>query len=113
MSSINSEPQGDHETRWPSVGDRAFVEVAPFRGAWVASRTDERLYRMIKGFHEAGDLLVAESRAEPHRAQNLLYPTIFAYRQSLELRLKYFLMAYGPLAGEKPDFRAHGLQELW
>jgi hypothetical protein len=97
---------------WPRPTDKAFVEVQAFRGAWTAKRTDERLYRMIKGFHEAGDLLVAESLAEPRRALDLLYPAIFAYRQSLELQLKYLLLAYGPLAGEKPDYRQHSLKEL-
>ena len=68
---------------------------------------------MIKGFHEAGDLLVSESEAEPHRAQNLIYPAIFAYRQSLELRLKYLLLEFGPLAGEPPEFRTHDLKAIW
>ncbi len=97
----------------PNLRDKVFVEVPAFRGAWIAKRTDERLYRMIKGFREAGDLLVAESAAEPHRAMNLLYPVIFNYRQSLELRLKYPLMACGPHAGEMPDYRQHRLKGLW
>jgi hypothetical protein len=94
----------------PNLRDKVFVEVPAFRGAWIAKRTDERLYRMIKGFREAGDLLVAESAAEPHRAMNLLYPVIFNYRQ---LRLKYPLMACGPHAGEMPDYRQHRLKGLW
>jgi predicted DNA binding CopG/RHH family protein len=99
--------------RWPKASNRMFVETGAFRGAWVARSTAERIYRMTKGFHEAGDVLVAESQAERYRAQDLLYPAIFNYRQSLELRLKYLLMAYGPLAGEAPDFRSHDLNVLW
>jgi hypothetical protein len=68
---------------------------------------------MIKGFHEAGDLLVSEGVADPHRAQNLIYPIVFAYRQSLELRLKHLLLEFGPLAGEAPEFRTHDLKALW
>jgi hypothetical protein len=56
---------------WPSLSDRVFVKAPPFSGAWVANRADERLFRMIKGFQESGDLLVSESEAEPRRAQNL------------------------------------------
>jgi hypothetical protein len=41
------------------------------------------------------------------------YPIIFNYRQSLELRLKYLLMAYGPLTDEAPDYRSHDLEKLW
>ena len=72
---------------WPRLSDRVFVKAPPFSGAWVANRADERLFRMIKGFQEAGDLLVSESKGEPHRAQNLVYPAVFAYRQCLELHL--------------------------
>jgi hypothetical protein len=103
----------DPDVAWPKPGERAFVKVAGFRGAWAAKNTDERLYRMIKGFHEAGDLIVAESRWEPRSSLNLLFPAIFAYRHSRELRLKYLVMAYGPLAGEKPDHRTHDLRKLW
>jgi hypothetical protein len=53
---------------------------------------------MIKGFREAGDLAAMEGAADPNRAQNLLCPVIFNYRQALELQLKYLLMAYGPLS---------------
>ncbi|MEX0751424.1 MAG: hypothetical protein WD073_00665 [Xanthobacteraceae bacterium] len=101
------------QSMWPSRYETPFVETDSFRGAWAAKRTDERLYRMIRGFHEAGDLLVAEGADDSHRAQNLLYPVIFNYRQSLELQLKYLLMVYGPLVGEKPDFQSHGLSGLW
>ncbi len=59
-------------TQWPRVSDKVFVAALPFRGGWIANRTDERLFRMIKGFHEAGDVLVSESEGEPRRAQNLI-----------------------------------------
>ncbi|MDE2332472.1 MAG: hypothetical protein KGK16_17055 [Bradyrhizobium sp.] len=98
---------------WPSLSEKAFVETLAFRGAWIANRADERLYRMIKGFHEAGDLLVSESHEQPRRAQNLIYPAIFAYRQSLELRLKQLLVEFGPISGEAPEFRTHDLNALW
>lgn len=101
------------KSSWPSRFEMPFVETPPLRGAWAAKRTDERLYRMIRGFHEAGDLLAMEGADDPRRALNLLYPLIFNYRHSLELHLKYLLMAYGPLVGETPDFRNHGLSGLW
>jgi len=107
---------GETETSslpWPSLSDRVFVKAPPFSGAWVANRADERLFRMIKGFQESGDLLVSESEAEPRRAQNLVYPAVFAYRQCLELHLKYLLVEFGPWAGEAPDFRTHDLKVLW
>lgn len=104
---------GDLDMTWPRPGERAFVEAGPFRGAWAARNTDERLYRMINGFHEAGNALVVESRWVPRRGMNLLFPIIYNYRHSLELRLKYLLMAYGPLAGVEPDYQSHDLQGQW
>jgi hypothetical protein len=113
MSQTDAEKTNASSLAWPSLGDRAFVEARPFHGAWVANRADERLFRMIKGFHEAGDLLISEAAAEPRRALNLVYPAIFAYRQSLELHLKSLLVEFGPWAGESPDFRTHDLKTLW
>jgi hypothetical protein len=109
----DTEQTEDLGLRWPKADDKVFVEVHPLRGAWAATATDERLYRMIKGFHESGDLLVAETELNPRRALDLLYPVIFAYRQSLELRLKYLLIAYAPFADEEPDYRSHDLAKLW
>jgi hypothetical protein len=113
MQRTDTDGTEDLPLLWPSLNDRAFVETRAFRGAWVANRAEERLFRMIKGFHEAGDVLVSESEAEPHRAQNLVYPAIFAYRQSLELRLKSLLLDFGHAAGEPPEFRTHDLKALW
>lgn len=101
------------DLQWPRLTDRAFVEINPFVGAWAAPATNERLYRMIRGFYRAGDVLVAEAEAEPGQSINLLYPIIFTYRQCIELHLKYLLMAFGPWADEVPEFRRHGLVALW
>jgi hypothetical protein len=103
----------DLPSLWPRRGMRAFIETQPFGGAWMARRADERMYRMIKGFRQAGDLLIAECEAEPERAQNLVYPALFAYRQAVELCLKNILIEFGAVGGEKPNFRTHDLVELW
>jgi hypothetical protein len=113
MSVSESQETDDLGLRWPKSDDKLFIEINSFRGAWAAKTTDERLFRQIKGFHRAGDLLVAQSEAEPHEALNLLFPAIFSYRQSLELRLKYLLMAFGPHAGKSPDYKNHGLRDLF
>jgi hypothetical protein len=113
MADIDVDQTEELGVRWPQASDKAFVETHPLRGAWAAGASDERLYRMIKGFHESGDLLVAETEQVPRRAMDLLYPIIFNYRQSLELRLKYLLMAYAPLTHEAPDYRSHDLAKLW
>jgi hypothetical protein len=113
MTDIEAEEMDELEVRWPQANDKAFVEIHPLRGAWAATATNERLYRMIKGFHESGDLLVAETEQVSRKSIDLLYPIIFTYRQSLELRLKYLLMAYAPLVNETPIYRSHDLKKLW
>jgi hypothetical protein len=113
MSGTDAEQTEDLGLRWPQEDDKVFVEAHPLRGAWVSPATDERLYRMIKGFHESGNLLVAETEQNPRRALDLVYPVIFAYRQSLELRLKYLLMIYAAFADEEPEHRSHDIKKLW
>jgi hypothetical protein len=113
MSDAEIDQAEDLGLRWPNEDDRGFVKMNSFRGAWVAKPTDERLYRIIKGFRESADLLVAETKLRPRQALDLVYPIIFSYRQSLELRLKYLLMAYAPLVNEEADCRTHDLQKLW
>jgi hypothetical protein len=103
----------DLDLRLPQPDDRPFIEAHPLRGAYVARNTDERLYRLINGFRNGADLLVERAMEEPHFQSNLVYPIIFNYRQSLELHLKYLLMAYGPLTEATPDFRSHDLKKLW
>ena len=104
---------GGLNSRWPVATDRAFIDVHPLHGALVAKRTDERLYRMINGYCETAHQLVELSETEPHLRQNFIYPVVFLYRQSIELHLKYLLMAYARLAGDAPDFRNHDLVSLW
>lgn len=113
MSSDDTGVMEDLESPWPTADERAFIEVHPLRGATVAEHSDERLHRMINGFCEAAHVLVEQSETEPHSRRNFIYPVVFLYRQSLELHLKYFLMAYGPLAGEVPNFCSHNLEDLW
>jgi hypothetical protein len=113
MSAVSRDNDDKLAMRWPRATDKIFAEAHPLRGGSVARATDERLFRMIRGFREAGDLLVDESLIQMHRASNLLFPMIFSYRQSLELHLKYFLVAYGPLINENAGFRGHGLSELF
>ncbi len=101
------------DSQWPTGMDRAFLEVHPLQGAIVAEQTEERVSRIIKGYCEAGHSLVEQSDAEPYLRRNFLYPILFLYRQSIESHLKYLLLAYGPLAGEKGNFRSHDLMGLW
>jgi hypothetical protein len=68
---------------------------------------------MVRGFCEAGHHLVEQTETDPILRRNLVYPVVYLYRQSIELRLKYFLIEYGPLVGETPKFKGHDLESLW
>lgn len=103
----------DLESAWPKIGAKVFEEVHALLGATAAHDTGERQYRMIRGYHRGADVLVEQAESQPHERANLLYPIVFCYRQSLELRLKDLLITYGPDANEAPDFKSHTLEQLW
>lgn len=101
------------EDRWPTAGDRAFVTAPPAYGAWLARDGKERRWHMIRGYHRAADLLVAEAEATAYLRPKLIYPIVFCYRHSLELALKQLLEDYGHHAGHTPEFRSHQLAAIW
>jgi len=115
--SIQSQFEPDHddslETRWPTPGDTAFLPAHALNGAWTAGDVKERLWRMIRGYRHAADLLVAAAEREPYVRPNLIYPIVFSYRHSLELALKQILEEHGPSAGKSPEFRTHELDKIW
>jgi len=103
----------DLEIAWPKTGDKLFEEVHTLRGATAAHDAEERQYRLNLGYQRGADLLVEHAEMRPHERADLLYPIVFCYRQALELRLKDLLITYGPDANETPDFKNHGLEDLW
>lgn len=103
----------DIEGRWPLLGDKAFVSAPPCYGASTAEDGQERLWRMVKGYRNAADLLVKETEIAPWERRNLIYPIMFAYRHSLELAIKQLLENHGSSAEQLPDFQSHKLDDTW
>ena len=99
--------------RWPEVGDKAFVSAPPVYGACAAEDVRERLWRMVRGYRHAADLLVRETEREAYLRANLIYPIVFSYRHSLELALKQLLEEHGEHVGHKQEFRDHRLERIW
>jgi hypothetical protein len=94
--------------RWPKDEDRLFPDTGRASDTFIAGSSDERWYRLPKGYKHAGDILVEQILAGHIRTSDLIYPALFCYRQSLELFLKSVL--------ERFDRRAantHDLQVLW
>ena len=85
----------------------------PLYGATAAEDMRERLWRMVKGYREAADLLVEEAEDEPYRRSNLIYPIVFCYRHSLELGFKQLLEEHGQAVGGAPEHRDHKLGSIW
>jgi hypothetical protein len=105
--------EDDLDMRWPTAGDRAFVPAPPAFGAWTADDVKERLWRMIRGYRRAADLLVTQAESDASLRRDLVYPIVFSYRHSLELALKQVLEEHGPGVGKAPEFRKHQLGEIW
>lgn len=101
------------DPQWSIATDRLFKEVHLSYGAEISDWSEERLHRMIVGYREAADLLVAEGDTYSCVRDKFVYPIVFLYRHAIELHLKYVVMAYGAIAGVAPNFRSHGLTELW
>lgn len=101
------------EFQWPKIGDRLFSDGKPAYAAFLASRSDERLYHQTEGYKLAADLLVDQAGAVAWQRQKLIYPIIFCYRHFLELKLKSSLAQYGAMGSVPENWSSHKLEDLW
>src|SRR5262249_3394628 len=83
------------------------------RQAFLAFKSDERLYHLVMGYKLAGDILVQESEIHPHLRNKLIFPVLFTYRHFVELRLKGLLSDFGVLANVPECWSTHDLGSLW
>lgn len=82
------------EDRWPTAGDEAFATAPPAYGAWLATDGKERRWHMIRGYHRAADLLVAETETTTYLRPKLGgQQTIYALTGSCQLALQRFRTA--------------------
>ena len=102
----------EFDFEWPSSNDRVFSAGHPL---WdiIAKDADERNYHMTSGYQIAGDCLVEEIQRNPYLYRKLIYPTIFNYRHSIELSLKYLINTYKDLASVPTETNIHKLSPLW
>lgn len=96
--------------RWPKSSDQLF---APGRPLHLAQNADERLYRLIKGYKRAGDVLIQRALADSLESRNLVYPAVFCYRHYVELALKHLIKEHGPLSDTRRKKIDHKLENLW
>jgi len=106
-----SEPN-DFEARWPTDGDRLFVEFAWAYDAQVVRDPKERFYRLPMGYKRAGDILIDRAMVDVAGRSNLIYAALFCYRQAIELSLKRVIDEFG--AGKVYSAKkTHELSPLW
>jgi hypothetical protein len=102
---------------WPSPDDDIFGRsdgdwrgIATVEGLWA----NADLYAL--GYREAAGVLVAHA-LERGDTDLLVYPTLFLYRQYVELRLKHIAVAASSLLDRDPPPTAimlsHELEPLW
>lgn len=101
------------EFRWPTLGDKFFVEPATQSKSDLDPDPWTRLILMADGYREAADILVARADQEHRSRSVLIYPIIFLYRHFIELELKYLLCTYGPDVGLEPNWTTHNIEALW
>ena len=96
--------------RWPTEGDRLFVESAMAYDARVVRDPGERYYRLPKGYYRAADILIEHAIIDVADRPNIIYAALFCYRQAIEVSLKQLINAYGDGDGK---CKTHDLKILW
>jgi hypothetical protein len=102
---------------FPEEGERLFTsEKYSHYNAQIGydRHNDDALFRYVSGYKEAGDRLVRSLMEDSRHLDLVVYPTVFLYRQYLELRLKQ-LIREGSYLLEKPFAlrKQHRLDTLW
>src|SRR2546423_15379060 len=102
---------------FPEEGDRLFTsEKYSHYNAQISydRYNDDALFRYVSGYKEAGDRLARSLMEDSRHLDLVVYPTVFLYRQYLELRLKQ-LIRDGSYLLEKPFIlpKQHRLDDLW
>jgi hypothetical protein len=102
------------EFRWPTVGDKPFVEAARWQdNAYIDPRGRGRIVMMMTGYRLGSELMVRQAVESDFDRHALVFPIIFNYRQFLELSLKYLIGTYGRAVGVKSNWKTHSLTVLW
>lgn len=106
----------DAENPWPQPGDDLFA-LNPARRDNACVNFfggDEPWTWMAEGFKLAGDLCVAHVEATGRQHDRLVYPTMFSYRQYIELALKGVIRDARRLFDERGSAPSgHVLMNLW
>ncbi len=99
---------------WPRKGDELFKSDDDWWHNACLNRLPDPSGLYVLGYKRAGDVLVEYIKDTRFEQDILVYPTVFLYRQYIELRLKE-IIKYGnqlfDTPGEIP--KHHKIDELW
>ena len=112
MTTTNLSPDDNLESRWPKDSDRLFQELAWANDAHIARNPAERFYRLPMGYKRAGDILLDHATFDAIDRSNIIYATLFCYRQAIELFLKQIIDEFSSDKIYKPKY-SHELSILW
>lgn len=112
MTTTNLSPDDNLESRWPKDSDRLFQELAWANDAYIARNPAERFYRLPMGYKRAGDILLDHATFDAIDRSNIIYATLFCYRQAIEIFLKQIIDEFSPDKIYKPKY-THELSILW
>jgi hypothetical protein len=98
----------------PSADDKLFLSAEDWwNNACLNFLADGWTIYAI-GYKEAADILVAQVRQEGRYQDMLVYPTLFLYRQYLELSIKDLIRQARKLQDiDEPFPKTHRIKELW
>jgi hypothetical protein len=101
---------------FPGIEDRLFTteRYSQYNAQVNYIDSDDALYRYVLGYKEAGDRLVRSLIENSRHIDLVIFPTVFLYRQYLELRLKQLLIEGGRLLERHFAIpKHHRLDTLW
>ncbi len=116
MSEDNTLYSDEDIIPFPEMGDRLFTAERNSRhNAQIDfSFNGDTLYRYVEGYKEAGDRLVQSLMGDNRHIDLVIFPTVFLYRQYLELRLKQLLIEGSRLLERSFALpKHHRLETLW
>lgn len=102
---------------FPEVGEQLFTaeQYSHYNAQINYDRySDDTLFRYVAGYKEAGDRLVRSLREDSRHLDLVVFPTVFLYRQYLELSLKQVLREGSRLLDIPFALpKHHRLETLW
>lgn len=101
---------------FPETGDRLFTtkEYSHYNAQITYGYSNDSLYKYVLGYKEAADRLVQSLIEDSRHIDLIIFPTVFLYRQYLELHIKQLLIDGSFLLDKTFTLpKHHRLDNLW